>query len=380
LDQSWWIDEKLDPEKSTRAAAQHLLKLYDMFKDWYLVMAAYNAGEFGIQRITEKTGIRDFWQLADRKLLYRQTVDYVPSILATMIIAKHPEKYGFDVEPLLPIQSKKVRIPSPVDLSVVAGTVGLTLDEIRDLNPELRHLVTPANQKFYDINLPLDKSEEAVKTLAVMPEEKRVRWQRYEIQEGDSLWAISRHFRVSIEMIMDANNMTSTKLRVGRYLLIPPYPVPRTTSQAEAAKTAPKGSGGAATGPQMASKAPSAAVSKGAIQLSVSSNSGGNGNGSGKKDPKALATPTTSPSAPATVLAKPASGRAAGPPPVQAFSPAAAEPKSADKKIIHTIQRGDTLYDIARRYKTTANQLRQWNGLSGNLLRPGDTLLIFVPR
>jgi LysM repeat protein len=130
----------------------------------------------------------------------------------------------------------------------------------------------------------------------------------------------------------------------------------------------------------MASKAPSAAVSKGAIQLSVSSNSGGNGNGSGKKDPKALATPTTSPSAPATVLAKPASGRAAGLLPVQAFSPAAAEPKSADKKIIHTIQRGDTLYDIARRYKTTANQLRQWNGLSGNLLRPGDTLLIFVPR
>lgn len=374
LSQNLWIDEKLDPEKATRAAAQHLTKLYEMFGDWYLVMAAYNAGEYGIQRITEKTGIRNFWELAERKLLYKQTVDYVPSILATMIISKHPEKYGFDAQPLPPIASKRVRIPSPVDLSLVAESVGVSLDEIRQLNPELRRMVTPVNQKHYEINLPVDKSEEAVKSLAAIPIDKRVRWQSHVIQEGDTLWDMSRHYRISVDVIMDANNMSSSRLRVGRTLLIPPSSFLRSTTRVAGAGTPAKV---AASRPVTPTQTSSKTPPKGSIRLTVSSSSPAASPRaiqgkvpSNSYDPPAMTGRglTTSSVAPLPVSAKPVADSRRG----------SAAP--SERKVIHKVQRGDTLYEIARRYKITADQVRKWNGLTTNLLHPGDSLLIFIPR
>lgn len=363
LTQNWWIDEKLDPEKSTRAAAEHLSKLYEMFGDWYLVMAAYNSGEYGIQRITEKTRIRDFWDLADRKLLHKETVSYVPSILATMIISKHPDRYGFDVEPLPAVTYKRVQIPSPVDLSVVAQAVGRGLDEIKDLNPALRRMVTPANQKLFEINLPLDVDEGSLKSLAAMPVEKRVRWRTHVIEEGDSLWLLSRHYHVSVEMIMDANNLSSSRLRIGRELLIPPVIGPsRLTASAQAKK--PAAPSPRPTVPLAKSATSSGLPSKGEIQISVSDGRNGSGARAGENG--------DSSHGPAdAVMAKQIPSKT---------SVLQSDTNGSEKRVIHTVRRGDSLYEIARRYKTSVAQVRAWNGLKGNLLHPGDTLQIFLPR
>src|SRR4029434_760784 len=106
LRQTWWIDERSDPEKSTRAAAKHLKDLYEEFDDWYLAMAAYNAGPVRIENALKKTNATTFWQLADKKALARETINYVPTILALAIIGKTPEAYGFDVEPNTPVETE----------------------------------------------------------------------------------------------------------------------------------------------------------------------------------------------------------------------------------------------------------------------------------
>src|SRR5438552_10153774 len=107
LRQTWWIDERSDPEKSTRAAARHLRDLYQEFGDWYLAMAAYNSGPVRVHRALERTGADNFWTLADKKALPKETISYVPNILALTIIGKNPEQHGFSVPPEAPLENER---------------------------------------------------------------------------------------------------------------------------------------------------------------------------------------------------------------------------------------------------------------------------------
>src|SRR5579863_467291 len=149
-----YVDERFDPEKSTRAYARYMKFIYDQLGDWYLAMAAYDHGTGNIQREVQRTGYADFWELYKRNELPRETANYVPEILAAIIIANHPKQYGFDeitLDP--PVVTDTVTINYSVDLRLVADLTGTPIDELEALNPSMLRMVTPPETSF-DLHLP----------------------------------------------------------------------------------------------------------------------------------------------------------------------------------------------------------------------------------
>ena len=125
-----WVDERQDPEKSTRAAARHLKDLYNQFGDWYLAMAAYNSGPGTVQSAVKRTGYADFWELYRRNVLPKETRNYVPIIVAVTIMAKNPAQYGLEsIHPDPEVAYDTVKIDYPVDLRLVAECVDASADE-----------------------------------------------------------------------------------------------------------------------------------------------------------------------------------------------------------------------------------------------------------
>ena len=169
LQHNWWVDERQDPEKATRAAARNLKDLYRQFGDWYLAMAAYNSGASTVQHAVERTGYADFWELYKRGAPPHETQNYVPIILAETIIAKNPEQYGLQhLAPQSDQRTDRVTISYPVDLRLVAECVDTSVDYLQELNPSLLRMTTPKDESFV-LNLPagsLDKYEAAI---AVIP-------------------------------------------------------------------------------------------------------------------------------------------------------------------------------------------------------------------
>src|SRR6185369_7663324 len=144
LERNWWMDERQDPEKSTRAAARHLKDLYNQFGDWWLAMAAYNSGAGNVQRAVQRTGYADFWELYRRNVLPKETKNYVPIIVAMTIVAKNPAQYGLNdvaIEP--PLEPDVVKTNYAVDLRLVAEAVDAPVEDIAELNPALIRRVTP---------------------------------------------------------------------------------------------------------------------------------------------------------------------------------------------------------------------------------------------
>jgi membrane-bound lytic murein transglycosylase D len=224
LERSWWIDDRQDPEKATRAAARHLKDLYNQFGDWYLAMAAYNSGPGTVQSAVKRTGYADFWQLYNRNVLPKETRNYVPIILAVAIMAKNPEQYGLDkVVREEPAAFDTVKIDYPVDLRLVAECVDASVDEVQDLNPSLLRMTTPKDEPF-DLHLPVGTSEKFQTAIAAVPSEMRVWWRYHKVQAGDTLASISRTYRTSPKAIAEANNLTGESLDGTNKLIIPITP------------------------------------------------------------------------------------------------------------------------------------------------------------
>ncbi len=221
LHRSWWVDERQDPEKATRAAARHLRDLYQMFEDWYLVLAAYNSGPGNVARAIERTGYADFWELYKRNVLPRETRNYVPIILALTLMAKNAAHYGLQVEPEAPVRTDPVKPGRPIDLRLVAETIDVDVETLRSLNPELLRMVTPADPDF-ELRLPEGTAERFYAEIADIPPEKWVSWRRHRVEEDETLSGIARKFRVSPSAIADANGLDGrTPLQLGEKLIIP---------------------------------------------------------------------------------------------------------------------------------------------------------------
>ncbi len=218
----YWVDERSDPEKSARASAAYLKDLYDEFGDYYLALAAYNAGEGRVRRAIRRSGSRDFWKISkSSRHLRRETRNYVPAILAATMISKDPAKYGFDVAYQDVLQYDTVQVEGAADLRVLAKCAGTDFDTMRRLNPMLRRYQTPPGATT-DVRVPVGAAEQTLLALAEVPRNERVLYARHRVRQGDTLGKLARQYGVSVRAIQDTNRMgRSTMIRVGRTLVIP---------------------------------------------------------------------------------------------------------------------------------------------------------------
>ena len=224
LDRNWWVDDRQDPVKSTRAAALHLKDLYYEFGDWYLAMAAYNTGPGNIQHAVERTGYADFWELYKRGVLPQETRNYVPIIVAVTIMAKNPAQYGLQsVVPETPVPTDQVTINYPVDLRLVAECLDTSADTLQQLNPSLLRLTTPKDQNF-TLNLPAGTKDKYETAIALIPPDMRTFWRYHRVDYGESLSTIAHKYHTSTGVIEEANNLTSDEVTVGSKLIIPIAP------------------------------------------------------------------------------------------------------------------------------------------------------------
>jgi membrane-bound lytic murein transglycosylase D len=224
LRHTWWIDERQDPEKATRAAAQHLRDLYGLFGDWYLAMAAYNCGPGNVQKGIERTGYADFWELYKRNVLPKETKNYVPIIVALTLIAKDAAHYGIQVDPETPVATDVVKPGRAIDLRLVAETIDVDVDTLRTLNPPLLRLATPDDPSF-ELHLPVGTAEKFSAEIADIPADKWVSWRRHRVEAGETLTSVGKKYHVTPVAIADANNLEHrAALAPGEKLIIPAAP------------------------------------------------------------------------------------------------------------------------------------------------------------
>jgi membrane-bound lytic murein transglycosylase D len=240
LKTDWFIDERSDPEKATLAAASYLKTLSRMFDgDWNLVLAAYNGGPGRVQRAMKASGIDDFWELSKTtRYLPRETREYVPLILAAMIVARNPVQYGFEAVAADPIQYDKVELPRAIDLRRVAEWAGTTVDEIQALNPELRRWTTPVRYPNYEVKVPVGTADrlEARLSDASPADFTALKW--YTVRKGETLLSVARKFGVARSDVAEANNVSvKARLHAGEEIIIPRAPA--TLLAARTDRTAP---------------------------------------------------------------------------------------------------------------------------------------------
>ena len=227
LKHDWYVDERSDPEKATLAAAKYLKTLHKMFNgDWHLVLAAYNGGLGRLQCAMKRARTEDFWQLSDSsRFLPKETREYVPLILAAIVVAKNPVQYGFNVLPAAPVEYEKVLVPRAIDLRRVAEWTGQTIDDVQALNPELRRWTTPLATPNYEIKVPAETASMFADRLAAASPDQLASLKFYTVRRGESIATIARKLSVSRTDLAEANKLSiRSPVRTGQELLIPRAP------------------------------------------------------------------------------------------------------------------------------------------------------------
>ncbi|MGH6692797.1 MAG: transglycosylase SLT domain-containing protein, partial [Gammaproteobacteria bacterium] len=226
LRHDWYIDERVEPEKATRAAAKYLKTLHEMFDgDWHLALASYNGGPGRVQGAVKRTGRADFWKLATSRYLPRETRNYVPLILAAIVIARSPAIYGFDIQPVGSLPYETVTLTAPVDLRRVAEWVGTPVQTIQGLNPELRRWTTPVGAAEYHLKVPPRTAEIVEAHLAQTDPAELVPLNWHTVKKGETLLSIAKRLGVSRTDLAEANYLSvRAKLDAGQRLVIPRAP------------------------------------------------------------------------------------------------------------------------------------------------------------
>ena len=363
LKRDWWMDERRDPVKSTDAACRFLKDLYEEFGDWELAMAAYNGGPGRVRSTIKKQKTDDFWNMK----LRRQTMDYVPLIYAAAIIAKDPERYGFyDIEPEPEVIWDEVAIDRCLELKVVAREVGCSLDELKELNPELLRNYTPPNDKKYKLKIPKGTSDKFHKAYASMPSPKETSWVKHEIKRGETVSSIAAKYGVSQYAILESNNLNRrARIYAGKTLIVP-VPLDGSWSRRKDKEYYAEGSVYTVkSGDTMWDIARAFGTTVNSLRR-INYIERGSRIYVGQK----LKIPSS-----ASNLKQLSSG-----------SPRsyASSPSSDNGTIVastsastHKVRAGDTLWDIARRYGTTTSSLRRLNGMGrSSRIYPGQLLKV----
>ncbi len=353
-----WIDERSDPEKATRAAAAYLKDLYGMFGDWFLALAAYNAGEGKIQRVVAATGERDFWTLAGRRRLLRnETANYVPAILAATLISKDPGRFGLSFTPDPPVAYDEVEVAGAVSLRVLARCAGSDFETLKGLNPSLRRRQTPPGATT-TVRVPAGAGPATLAALQELPAGDRVLLARHRVEKGETLAAIARSYGVTTGSIRRQNRMGKrTVVRPGELLAIPDAPPSASAAGAEE-RAAPDATGAVIVRVRSGDTLAAIARRYGTTPAAIASL---NGIGLAK------------------VLhvgdrLKVAQGKGVI---ARSTSRAAAPRRVEPSRVVHTVRRGETLARIADKYRISLDDLCTLNNISRNeTLYPGTRLTV----
>jgi membrane-bound lytic murein transglycosylase D len=382
LQRSMWVDDRQDPEKSTRAAARHLKDLYAQFGDWYLAMAAYNSGPGTVQAAVKRTGYADFWELYRRSVLPKETRNYVPIILAVTIMTKNLSQYGFDdVSMDEPTAFDTVTVNYPVDLRLVADCVNATPAELQQLNPSLLRLSTPRDSVF-ELHLPVGSKQQYQTAIAAIPAGMRLWWRYPTVHSGDTLASLTRAYHATAKSIAEANRLDGTELETGSRLIIPVAPSKHSVSDTAT----------------YARRITRYKVRKGDTVQTVAENfgvsaqmirrwNGLRGDSLHGRTVLALHLPVTPTGEPAAIAsskpikpirktAQTASAKVPTDKPTKAVDKTENEGSSEQASILHhKVKSGETLYSIATTYKTTVAALKRSNQNVATL-RPGMILVV----
>lgn len=373
LRHNWWFDERRDYIKATQAAAEHLKDLYKRFDgEWYLALAGYNCNPKRVERNIRKYKTNDFWKL---RRLPRQTRNYVPTFLAATIIAKDPKKFGFYIEPQTPLEIDSVSVSESIDLNVVANAVDTTYAYIKEINPAITRWVTPPGVKNFTLYIPKGSRGKFKAAYAQIPDAEKRSWVRHKIYFGESLSTIAGKYHTSISVLKSVNNIKGTRIRAGNYLLIPVpqnkkhfYVSNYSNSGTKSKKSYTRKKRGPLKENPVEFTTVEYIVKKGdtlggiAEAFATRANKIRSWNGlyygqhiSPKQKLKIY---------------------------IHKNSMFTAKPKKEfgdieDKNsVYYTVRGGDTLWDIAKKYRTSISKLKKTNKIKGSKIKPGDRLKV----
>jgi membrane-bound lytic murein transglycosylase D len=392
-----YVDERRNPIKSTRAAVSYLNDLYSEFDSWYLAVAAYNAGEGKIRRAIKKYKTTDFWEIAQGKYLKLETKRYVPKLIAAIIIAKEPEKYGFDkIVYAPPLAYETVDVPRWTSIKAVALACGLDPKDLKKYNNELRKEFTPPDRVSYPFNVPPGKKADVEKNLPRVQAVVSTGFKTHKVKNGETLSAICKRYGLTKTVVLKSNNLRSAGLQAGQRLRIPyqtvSYEMLPEGSLAKGYVAAAAGGGSFV----LHKVRPGETVSELARLYSVpvhliaawndlndiSRIRAGQQMVFYVRDSGTKVADVSSGSGSSVLQFTPMRNKEAvrdevNPQEVQVELAAVKEDlHNSGSGNYYVVEKGDSLWEIARKFNLDSKKIRRLNGLATNVIHPGDRLLV----
>jgi membrane-bound lytic murein transglycosylase D len=388
-----WVDERREPDKATKAAIRYLNRLYTEFGDWYLAVAAYNAGEKRIETAIKNYNTDNFWEIADSEGIYLETKRYVPKLIAAILIARNPEKFGFtDVKYQTPLQYETIEVPGGVDLEAIAVTGNTSVKRLRTLNNELQKNQTPPKYKNYALRIPVGTKELVASNLDKLHPIATTIYTTHTVKNGETLTTISNMYNISKTTLLKANNLRTAELKKGLHIQIPStatkYVLLKKGERPEDRLAKANSANKQKVLHQMKQGDTLDKIAK-QYQVPVKSIMQWNKISdqrqvkNGQKVAVHLDRPTpdvisvtkvaktnvpeNTSDVPSLEATKKRSITSSQPPPV---APKAKQPT------LYVVKNGDSVFNIAKKFQVSAQDLRQWNKLSSNTLQTGNKLII----
>lgn len=362
-----YVDERRNPEKASQAAAGYLKALYDEFGHWYLAVAAYNAGEGKMRKAIERYGTRDFWDLAEQPYLAMETKRYVPQLIAAIIILNDPAQYGFgDNDFQFPEFRDMVSLPGATPLGAVALSAGCSVEDLQRLNRELRGKSLPPGRDGYTIAVPRGSGALVAQNLPKVQRRVDTDFATHTVKSGQKIAEICKLYSISTTSLLKANNLHNANLKPGQRLRIP---------QVSERYVLAGGSTGTTV---LAGKTKRLVSREGDESVHVVAQANQRKVQPQANEHVADSRPDTKTPAQAeqqkghAVLLADQRKTKARPETPQPRATAVAP----DKGQLYIVQRGDNLWKIARKFQVSTEDIRRWNRLDSNDLKPGARLLI----